>query len=95
VLGGGALVFPSLALLFRLTLAGRFDQGRASQAAPSVDGRPHARPALLVRLAVACLIVGFALLTVADSAWAHALGVTALFAFVVAGFLALAPAEES
>jgi cytochrome bd ubiquinol oxidase subunit II len=95
VLGGGAIVFPSLALLFRLTLAGRFDQGRPSQAAPPASGRPEAKTALLARLAVACLIVGFGLLTVANAAWAHALGVTALFGFVVAGFLALVPAEES
>ncbi|MFL5962737.1 MAG: cytochrome d ubiquinol oxidase subunit II [Gaiellaceae bacterium] len=93
VLGGGAIVFPSLALLFRLTLAGRFDQGRPAQAAAPVREGPAARPTLLVRLAVACLIAGFGLLTVANAAWAHALGVTALFAFVVAGFLALVPAE--
>jgi cytochrome bd ubiquinol oxidase subunit II len=95
VLGGAAVVFPSLALLFRLTLAGRFDRGRPAQAAPPARGRDEASPALLGRVAVACLIVGFGLLTVADSAWAHAVGVTALFAFVVAGFLALVPAEES
>jgi hypothetical protein len=41
------------------------------------------------------LIVGFGLLTVADTGWAHAVGVTALFAFMVAGFLALVPADES
>jgi cytochrome d ubiquinol oxidase subunit II len=95
VLGGGAIVFPSLALLFRLTLAGRFDQDRPAQAAPPARGREEASPALLVRLAVTCLVVGFGLLTVANAAWAHAVGVTALFAFVVAGFLALVPAEES
>jgi cytochrome bd ubiquinol oxidase subunit II len=95
VLGGAAVVFPSLALLFRLTLAGRFDRGRPAQAAPPARGRDEASPALPARVAVACLIVGFGLLTVADSAWAHAVGVTALFAFVVAGFLALVPAEKS
>jgi cytochrome d ubiquinol oxidase subunit II len=94
VLGGGAIVFPSLALLFRLTLTGRFDHGRPEQAAPRRPVRGEARPALFVRLAVACLIVGFGLLTIADAAWAHALGVTALFAFVVTGFFALAPDED-
>ena len=92
-------LFPSLALLFRLTLAGRFDHGRAGRrpplAAPRAAGRARA-PALLVRASpVACLIVGFGLLTVADAGWAHAVGVTALFAFMVAGFLALAPADQS
>jgi cytochrome d ubiquinol oxidase subunit II len=95
VLGGGAIVFPSLALLFRLTLAGRFDQGRSAQAAPPARGREEARPALLGRFAVACLIVGFGLLTVANAAWAHALGVTALFAFMATGFLSLVRTEES
>jgi hypothetical protein len=82
-------------LLFRLTLAGRFDQGHPAQAAPPARGLPEARTALLVRSAVAFLIVGFALLTVANAAWAHAFGVTALFAFVVVGFLAFVPVEES
>ncbi|MCW2977961.1 MAG: Cytochrome bd-type quinol oxidase subunit 2-like protein [Actinomycetia bacterium] len=95
VLGGGAIVFPSLALLFRLALAGRFDQSSPASAARPVRSRREVRPALLVRTAVACLIVGFGLLTVANAAWAHAVGVTALFAFMVAGFLALAPADES
>jgi cytochrome d ubiquinol oxidase subunit II len=95
VLGGGAIVFPSLALLFRLTLAGRFDESPRASAAPPARRRAEARPALLLRTAVACLIVGFGLLTVADAGWAHAVGVTALFAFMVAGFLALVSAEES
>ena len=94
VLAGGAIVFPALALLFRLTLAGRFDERPHAPAARPVLGRPEARPALLMRAAVACLIVGFGLLTVADAGWAHAVGVTALFAFMVTGFLALAPTEE-
>jgi len=95
VLGGGAIVFPSLVLLFRLTLAGRLDEGGPAGPAPSAPGRPEARHGLLPRLALACLIAGFGLLTIADAAWAHALGVTALFAFVVAGFFALVPTEES
>jgi cytochrome d ubiquinol oxidase subunit II len=95
VLGGGAIVFPSLALLFRLTLAGRFDARPLHTAAPTARGRPGPRPALLVRIAAGCLIVGFGLLTVADAGWAHAVGVTALFTFMVAGFLALAPADQS
>ncbi|MDX6454970.1 MAG: hypothetical protein QOD48_1077, partial [Gaiellaceae bacterium] len=62
---------------------------------PTAHGRPGPKPALLVRTAVGCLIVGFGLLTVADAGWAHALGVTALFTFMVAGFLALGPADQS
>ena len=94
VLGGGAIVFPSLALLFRLTLAGRLGYGAVASTAPQPVGRPQGRSALLLRTAAACLIAGLGLLNVADASWAHAVGVTALFGFVVAGFLALAPAEE-
>jgi cytochrome d ubiquinol oxidase subunit II len=95
VLGGGAIVFPSLALLFGLTLAGRFDEAQPAQAAPSARARPEVSSALLIRLAGACLIVGFGLLTVANATWAHAIGVAALLAFVVTGFLALMPAGET
>jgi len=95
VLGGGAIVFPSLAVLFRLTLAGRFDEGSHPLTAPASHRRPGLRQAPLARTALACVIVGFGLLTVANAGWAHAVGVIALFAFVVAGFLALVPGEES
>src|SRR5207253_247703 len=82
----------SLALLFRLTLAGRlghFDDG------PSAVGRPAtadligaSREGLLARAAIACLLAGFGFLTVAEAGWAHAIGVVALLTFVVVGFLA-------
>jgi cytochrome bd ubiquinol oxidase subunit II len=57
VLGGGAIVFPSLALLFRLTLAGQLDAGapRATEPQPEGRRRAHDRSALLARTAVACL----------------------------------------
>jgi cytochrome d ubiquinol oxidase subunit II len=93
VLGGGAILFPSLALLFRLVLGGRL--GHAEPApAPAVRRElvAAALPALPARAAGACLLAGVVLLNVAAAAWAHALGVVALFAFVVLGFLAAAPA---
>jgi cytochrome d ubiquinol oxidase subunit II len=93
VLGGGAIVFPSLGLLFRLTLAGRFDEGAPAAAVPQVRPRAGVRPGALARTAAACLIAGVGLLTVAHAGWAHAVGVTALFAFMVSAFLALEPAE--
>jgi cytochrome bd ubiquinol oxidase subunit II len=93
VLGGGAIVFPSLGLLFRLTLAGRFDEGAPAAAAPHARPRAGVRPGALARTAGACLIAGVGLLTVAHAGWAHAVGVTALFAFMVSAFLALDPAE--
>ena len=48
---------------------------------------------LLGRVAVALLLAGFGLLTVADAGVAHAFGVTALLAFVVVGFFAAVPLE--
>ena len=85
VLAGGVILFPSLALLFRLTLTGRF---RADGLAES--GRRPARHGadirMLSRLAVASAVAGFGLLNVADAAWAHGLGVACLFAFILAGF---------
>jgi cytochrome bd ubiquinol oxidase subunit II len=89
VLVGAVILFPSLALLFRLTLAGRFrgpePAGPESKAAK--PGPVNIR--LLARLAAACLIAGFGLLNVADAAWAHALGVVSLIGFVVAAFGAI------
>jgi cytochrome d ubiquinol oxidase subunit II len=89
VLAGGAILFPSLGLLFHLSLRGRF---RASErtAMDAAARRPAgAQPGLLARAAVACLIAGFALLNVASAGWAHALGVVFLFCFVCVGFRAL------
>jgi cytochrome bd ubiquinol oxidase subunit II len=96
VLAGGAILFPSLALLFRLLLQGRFDPG-AEQASP----RPAARAGLLGasaaglsgRAAAACLLGGVGLLTIASAPWAHAIGVVCLLAFIGIGFVAVAPAE--
>ncbi len=92
VLAGGTLLFPSLALLFRLTLVGQLqdtDGGQARHGATAEAPMRIATP-LLARIAVACLIAGFGLLTVADAKWTHAIGVVCLLSFVVTGFLALA-----
>jgi cytochrome d ubiquinol oxidase subunit II len=92
VLGGGAIVFPSLAVLFRLALAGRLGAGGTE--AESFSASPHAgepRTALLGRLAVACLIVGLGFLTAAEARWAHIIGVLAIVGFILAAFLALVP----
>ena len=51
-----------------------------------------ATPGLLGRVAAACLLAGFGLLTVAEAGWAHALGVVALFGFIVVGFAGTVPA---
>src|ERR687887_2646297 len=89
VLAGALILFPSLALLFRLVLSGRLAEG-----GESVDLRPTPTPRLvrasrqgfLTRAALACLIAGIGLLTAAETAWAHALGVVSLLGFVALGF---------
>jgi cytochrome bd ubiquinol oxidase subunit II len=94
VLGGGAIVFPSLGLLFRLTLAGRFDEHAGRASAPEPRPRAGLRSRLIARAAVAFLIAGFGLLTIADAGWAHAVGIASLFAFMISAFLALEPAAQ-
>ncbi len=96
VLAGGAILFPSLAVLFRLLLRGQFDPGGDGPEQPAPQVRGIARQSLagvLGRSAGACLIAGIGLLTIAESEWAHAIGVVALLAFVVVGFAAIRPAE--
>jgi cytochrome bd ubiquinol oxidase subunit II len=95
VLAGAAILFPSLALLFRLVI-GR-DLGRGASAA---DRPTEARslfaplgPGLLPRLAIACLVAGIGFTTIADAAWAHTIGVFCLFAFIVVAFPAALPPD--
>jgi len=89
VLGGAMILFPSLAVLFRLALAGRFQA--AESTVPDDIARPlrAIRPGLLARLAAALLIAGFGLLNLANAQWAHAVGVVCLLCFVVVGFRAI------
>jgi cytochrome bd ubiquinol oxidase subunit II len=97
VIAAGALVLlPSLALLFSLTLRGRFDPGQV-MVAPSVPERRGA-PRVASRLVIAgvCLLVGTGLTVFADSGWGLACGVVLLLAFVTIAFapLAVTPAED-
>jgi cytochrome bd ubiquinol oxidase subunit II len=92
----GAILFPSLALLFRLVLRGQFDPGTATELARAPDAKTIVEATasgLLTRSAFACVIAGIGLLTVADSRLAHAVGVVCLLAFVVLGFAAMRPTE--
>jgi cytochrome d ubiquinol oxidase subunit II len=96
VLAGGALLFPSLALLFRLVLRGRFDPGQEALAVRAGEVRAVVGAigaGVLARSAAACLIAGFGLLTIANARWAHAIGAVCLLAFVVLGFAAIRPTE--
>ena len=95
VIAGGAVLFPSLALLFRLLLEGRLDH------APSIAPPPRlgravlsgSAPGLLARSAAGCLVGGVGFLTVARASWAHAIGVAFLLGFIVLGFVATEPSE--
>ena len=95
VLAGAAILFPSLALLFRLVLGG--DLGRdESEAERPGHVRPlltALAPGLLPRLAIACLVAGIGFLTVADAAWAHTVGVFCLFAFIISAFPGALPPD--
>jgi cytochrome d ubiquinol oxidase subunit II len=95
VLAGAAILFPSLALLFRLVLGGDLGGGEGAPGRP-VQARSllaALTPSLLPRLAIACLVAGIGFLTVADAAWAHTLGVLCLFAFIVTAFPAALPPD--
>ena len=85
VIAGAVLVFPSLAVLFRMSVAGRFRAAEPPVAAPSTD-RLSTGAVARGRLAAGCVIIGFALLTLADADWAHAIGVTCLLASAVLAF---------
>jgi cytochrome d ubiquinol oxidase subunit II len=90
---GSVVLLPSLVLLFGLVLGGVFDRRPAAALPPTPAGDvlSAAAPGVLLRTAGACFVVGIGFLTVADSGWAHVIGVTALFAFIVLGFLAIVP----
>jgi cytochrome bd ubiquinol oxidase subunit II len=93
VLAGGAILFPSLVLLFRLTLAGHLQTPGAETDDPSAprEALIALGPGLSGRLAVALLVVGIGLLNGADASWAHALGVISLFGFMICAFAAIVP----
>jgi cytochrome d ubiquinol oxidase subunit II len=93
VLAGAAILFPSLALLFRLVLGGNLGRSESAAGRPTQSRslRAALAPGLLTRLAIACLVVGIGFTTVADAAWAHTIGVVSLLAFIVVAFPAALP----
>jgi cytochrome d ubiquinol oxidase subunit II len=91
VAAGAVLLFPSLALLFRLTLGGELRaSGMTAKVAPAsaADWRPGR---VELRLAGAFLIAGGVFLTAATTGWAHAIGVVCLFGFIICGYRAALP----
>jgi cytochrome bd ubiquinol oxidase subunit II len=93
VIAGGLILFPSLALLFRLVLVGHLD---AEAKTVTVVVSPAAvlgasTAGIAARAAVALFVAAIGFLTIADAPWAHAIGVACLFGFGIAGFVAAAP----
>jgi cytochrome d ubiquinol oxidase subunit II len=91
---GAVLLLPSLGLLFRMYLTGRFDPGsEVAVAPPAARAVTAGRRGLAVRGAGALLVVGVVLTTFADAAWAHGVGVAALLGFVALAFPAALPPD--
>jgi cytochrome d ubiquinol oxidase subunit II len=95
ILGGALLLFPSLALLFRLTLGGELRRGEqtSSEAAGGFQHRELASARLDARLALVFLVAGIGFLTIANAAWAHAIGVACFFGFILSGYRAALPTD--
>src|SRR5437879_856213 len=89
VLAGGAILFPSLALLFGIAVSGRFRAAQRVEPAPAANHLPRVGIAALARSSVALLIAGFGLLNVAEASWAHALGIVCLLGFFLTAFRAI------
>lgn len=93
---GAVILFPSLGLLFGLLLRGRFDLGGDRADTRSLGARSGllsaSRGGLCARLALATLLGGTGLLTIAEAPWAHGVGVACLLASIVLAFFAVNPA---
>jgi cytochrome bd ubiquinol oxidase subunit II len=88
---GAIVLIPSLVLLFRLFLRGRFDPHAVEQdVTPAPTPRVAAVRPQLGLTALGCLVVGAPLTFFFETAWAHIVGVTALLVFVGLAFVALA-----
>ena len=84
------MLIPSLCLLFGLFLRGHLSAGDAVHPVFIAPAAAPARQGRLETFALACLVIGTGLLIAADSGWARAVGVVALFAFAASGFAIVA-----
>jgi len=94
-LAGALLLFPSLALLFRLTLGGELRSRKQGSRGSPVRSHQRQRlgARLGARLAVAFLIAGIGFLTIANAAWAHGIGVACFFGFILSGYRVALPED--
>ncbi|MDX6585253.1 MAG: cytochrome bd ubiquinol oxidase subunit [Solirubrobacterales bacterium] len=93
VLLGLVVLAPSLALLFRLSLAGHLDPDPGAPVRHATRGPDAVRPPWAGRVGMACFLVGLVLLTLADAGVAHVFGVLALAGAGLAIFTAVGPDE--
>jgi cytochrome d ubiquinol oxidase subunit II len=93
VLLGLVVLAPSLALLFRLSLAGHLDPDPGAPVRHATRGPDAVRPRWAGRVGLACFLVGLVLLTLADAGVAHVFGVLALAGAGLAIFTAVGPDE--
>ena len=88
VVVGAVVLVPSLVLLFRLVLRGRFDPADVPDV--PVPGKPHharqRKPRLLAATAVTTLVLGVGVTVVVGDGWARVLGIVCLFAGAVSTF---------
>jgi cytochrome d ubiquinol oxidase subunit II len=93
VVAGGVILFPSLALLFRLTLAGHLGAREQAEKRAERRGPPPRAGSRTGRLAGASLVAGIGFLTIADAPAAHAAGIVFFLLFVAFGFRAALPLD--
>jgi cytochrome bd ubiquinol oxidase subunit II len=92
---GALILAPSLALLFGLVLKGRFDEPPRPPAETAARPVGESSQRLLLAVSAVGLATGLLFLTLLEGGWAHAVGVVGLFAFVGAGFVAIASSEPA
>ncbi len=90
---GFVVLAPSLAILFRLVLRGRFDPGEEEPVTERVTGPPH--PARIVKPSVVVATVGLgAAVSLLADGWLLGVGVAAMLAGATLAFLLLAAPEQ-
>jgi cytochrome d ubiquinol oxidase subunit II len=95
IVAGGCVLFPSIAVLFRLALGGTFNStAQRTQPASHASTPTRARRIATGRAAAGMLAIGAPLLVIGEADWAHAVGVITLGAFVVLAFCAIDPGAD-
>ena len=88
---GALLLFPSLGILFRLTLRGTFSASPRRRSPMPATGNVEWQRTRSGAAAIALLAVGTPLLVLGERDWMHATGSIALTAFILFALHALNP----